>query len=137
MQGMVWGQDQCLGTAWRRSRVVCSVSVPVTLLWHQNRPVSGDPLTVPEEPVHIFLQTEQIGQAHDPDGTGGFPYLQQDFCMYSSHCSAKGHPELTHFAMCLSFTGAVSLFTAQSCSAWLYSRVSLQLHQFGFVNPHP
>lgn len=27
-----WGQGQCLGTASRRSRVVCSVSAPLTLL---------------------------------------------------------------------------------------------------------
>lgn len=98
--------------------------------------MSGDPLTLPEEPVQVFPQTEQISHTRGPDGTGGFPYLQQDFCMYSSRCSAKGCPALTYFAICMSFTGTVSLFTALNCSVWLYPYVSLQLHQFGFVNPH-
>lgn len=124
------GAGSVPGNSLEESRVVCSGSAPVTLLWYQN------PLTPPGEPVHIFLQTAQMGQARDPDGTGGFPYLQHDFGRYSSSCSAKQCPELTHFAMCMSFTGTVSLFTALSCSAWLYPRVFLQLHQFGFVNPH-
>lgn len=117
------GQGQCLGSS-GKVEGCCSVSALLTLLQHPTRAVRGHPLTLPGEPVQIFPPTEQVSQAGDPDGTGGFPYLQQDFCMYSSRCSAEGCPELTHFAICMSFTGAVSLFMALNCSVWLYAQVS-------------
>ena len=61
--------------------------VQCLLRWHScsTEPlVSEDLLTLHEEPVQIFPQTEQINQACGPDGVRGFPYLQQYFCMYFS-----------------------------------------------------